>query len=629
VKLILMIFNEKKINPVIILFFIVVNNIIINIKIALIKMELLIPAFALGSLYVINKKNKPFEKMTNYNANSLPNTDIPNRNFPNEFPIVLEDLDQTSKLSVQNKYSSVNGAYTDKYFMPSTYSSDDSQSQPVYKSLTGLDVGSEYFKHNNMSPYFGGKIRTNHTMDNVNESILDSYSGSGSQIIKKTETKPLFQPHNNTQWSYGTPNTSDFMQSRVNPSKNMANVKPFADIKVGPGLGLGYTAEGSGGYNSGMGMRDCWIDPTVDQLRVLTKPKSSGIGMLGHEGPANHHIKERGNLGIQEKQRPDTFFEMGPERYMTTTCAEKGPAVIPETILKDVARPETTASYQGVANSNNNAQYVVGEYREPHTVENGSYPILPAYAGGKGDANENDYQHLTTNAYNNNRTVNSKQDYFGVVRGYVNETMAPLLDVLKPSRKQNAIGTARPYENPKSAVNKSYLFNPNDKTKITMRQTTERSQQGYLYVNRNERGNGGGYTTNPHQPVDNERMTTTDFFYSGGSGAVAGSKQTRSYDAEYNQRNNDLKSSTLVGYTPAGKMDTFNSAIQMKTSSQRDQLTQNRRDGVPYFGNQTPDTRLMGEYSASTGLYSKTSLDRNNGDILGQLTDNPYVIRAF
>lgn len=603
-------------------------------------MELLIPAFALGSLYVINKKNKPLEKMTNYNTSDLPNTDIPNRNFPNEFPVVSEDLEQTSKLSNQNRYTSVDGAYTDKYFMPSVHSTklqsdnlglsnDGSQTQPVYRSLTGLDVGSEYFKHNNMAPYFGGKIRTNHTADNVNESILDSYSGTGSQIISKTETAPLFQPHTNTQWSYGTPNTSDFMQSRVNPSKNMANVKPFADIKVAPGLGLGYTSEGSGGYNSGMAMRESWVDPTVDQLRVLTKPKAGGIGMLGHEGPAIHRVQERGNLGIQEKQRPDTFFEMGPERYMTTTGAEKGPALIPETILKEVSRPETSASYQGVANASNPAEYVVGEYRDPHGTQHGAFPILPAYAGGKGNANENDYQHLTTKAYDNNRSISSKQDYFGVVRGYVNETIAPLLDVLKPSRKQNAIGTARPYQNPKTTVNKSYLFNPNDKTKVTMRQTTEKAQQGYLYVNRSERGEGGGYTTNPHQPVDNERMTTTDFFYAGGSSAASGSKQTRSYEAEYNQRNNDLKSSTLVGYTPSGKMDTFNSSIQMRTSSQRDQLTQNRRDGVPHFGNQVPDVRLMGEYSASTGLYSKSSLDRNNGDILGQLAENPYVIKAF
>lgn len=599
---------------------IVIKNPVVNIK-----MELIIPAFALGSLYIINKK-KPVvvEKMTNYSTNDLPNTDIPDKNYPSEYPVVSEDLERTSKLSVQNKFSSSAGAYTDKFFMPQTYETTD---KPVYKSLTGQDVGSEYFQHNNMAPFFGGKIRTNHTPDEVNESILDNYSGSGSQIINKKEVAPLFNPHKNTQWSHGMPSTSDFLQSRVNPSKNMANVKPFPELKVAPGLGLGYTTEGCGGYNSGLQMRESWIDPTVDQLRVLTKPKAGGIGMLGHEGPAIHHVQERGHLGIQEKQRPDTFFEMGAERYFTTTGAEKGTVVMPENVIvKNVHRPETTASYQGIANSAQHAEYVVGEYRDPHGTQHGAYPILPAYAGGKGDANENDYQHLTTKAYNNNRSVAPKQDYFGVVRGYVNETVAPLLDVLKPSRKQNAVGTARPYQNPKTTVNKSYLFNPYDKTKITIRQTTEQAQQGYLYVNRNEYGNGGGYDTNPHQPVTNERMTTTDFFYAGGSSAASGSKQMRSYDAEYNQRNNDLKSSTLIGYTPNGKMETFNGHIQMNTNSQRDQLTQNRRDGVPQYGHNGPDVRLMGEYSASSGLYSKTSLDRNNGDILSQLADNPYVI---
>ena len=87
--------------------------------------------------------------MTNYNTNDLPNTDIPNRNFPNEYPVVSEDLEQTSKLSNQNKYSSSDGAYTDKYFMPSSHpsslqqaTSDVPDKQPVYRSLPALDVGS-------------------------------------------------------------------------------------------------------------------------------------------------------------------------------------------------------------------------------------------------------------------------------------------------------------------------------------------------------------------------------------------------------------------------------------------------------------------------------------------------------
>lgn len=589
---------------------------------------LLIPAVALGSLYIINKDKKAgsnVEPMSNYQVKTLPNTDIPNKNYPSEFPVLSNELDQTSKLSNNNHYSNSGGTYTDKFFNYAGLSSTDSVKGGNYRSVTGEMVDQNYFKHNNMVPFYGGKLRTNHTLDNVNEGTLDSYTGSGSQIIRKKETTPLFPPHNNTEWSHGMPNVNDFMQSRVNPSKNMANVKPFADQKVAPGLGLGYTSEGAGGFNAGMGNRELWMEPTVDQLRVLTKQKASGIGMLGHEGPASHFVQKRGELGIQEKHRPDTHFEMGPERYMTTVGAEKGHALIPVPIVKDVNRPETTVSYQGGASYANSAEYVVGEYHEPHGVQLESYPVKPAVAKGKGLATENDFQNKTTKAYMNNRSVGKQGDYFGSVRGYVTETMAPLLDVLKPSRKQNAVGTIRPYQNPKTPVCKSYLFNPHDKTKTTMRQTTETSQN-HLIINRNTQGLGGAYETTPHQPINNARMTTGDHFYVGGSSANDGTKQMRSYEAEYAQRNNDVKSSTVVGYTPSGNAKMFNNHIHVETTTQREGFTKNNRDMVPNFPNQGPNTGIMGQMNSNSGLYSGVQLDRNNGDILDQLAGNPYAI---
>ena len=93
----------------------------------------------------------------------------------------------------------------------------------------------------------------------------------------KKEVAPLFAPSENQQWAHGAPNMTDFYQSRVNPSMRMANVKPFADEKVAPGLGLGYTTEGSQGFNSGMMMRDSWLPKTADELRVDNKPKAGGF----------------------------------------------------------------------------------------------------------------------------------------------------------------------------------------------------------------------------------------------------------------------------------------------------------------------------------------------------------------
>ena len=87
-----------------------------------------------------------------------------------------------------------------------------------------------------MVPFFGSNVTQRPTKFGGNESILDSYSGSGSQIIHKKEQAPLFAPHENLHYAHGTPSTSDFIQSRMNPSRNMSNTKPWEESRVGPGL---------------------------------------------------------------------------------------------------------------------------------------------------------------------------------------------------------------------------------------------------------------------------------------------------------------------------------------------------------------------------------------------------------
>ena len=139
-------------------------------------------------------------------------------------------------------------------------------------------------------------------------------------MIRKKAQAPLFAPQKNMGWAHGTPNMSDFFQSRVNPAMKMSNVKPFESQNVGPGLNRGYTTLGSGGFNSGMEARERWIAKSVDELRIKTNPKITFPGvMLG----AKRAVQNRGIEGKIEKYRPDTFYINGPERYFTTTGTRK------------------------------------------------------------------------------------------------------------------------------------------------------------------------------------------------------------------------------------------------------------------------------------------------------------------
>jgi hypothetical protein len=598
-------------------------------------MEVVIPLFALSSLYLITNQNKNKENFSSRGEGKLPNVDIPNRNYPGDNP-VLSETDVTSELSTINAFDNGGGVYTDKYFnsntnisslikQPNTTQTTNPDTQ--YFSLTGNKVDGSYFQHNNMVPFFGSRLRNQHVGSNINEGILDNYSGAGSQIITKKEQSPLFAPHDSLQWANGAPNQSDFMQSRVNPSLRMANVKPFEEKSVGPGLGLGYTAEGSGGFNSGLLAREQWMDKTVDQLRVDNKPRASGYTLLGHEGPADSFIKYNATveqMGIMEKHLPDQSFEMGQDRLFTTTGIRKGESLIPIPVERHVNRPDTTSNYIGAAGSQNNNVYVTGEYMPTHMQELGGLPFAPANAGGRFYANDGDYGIKSKMAYPNNRTVNTQDSYFGVVSGGLNAAIAPLLDILRPSRKENTIGTLRPYQNPGSTVANSYIFNPADKTPTTIRETTENSK---FHLNVNANQNGGAYQVTENQLSNTYRQETSDFYYAGVASAGDRTKQPTSYEANYNQRNNDIKSSTIKGHMVQGNMALMNGDINMR-QDKRDEIFKNNRAVTGKMPSQSPSIDNIGSLAGNTGngLYSTIQLDRNTPDITNMLKSNPFVV---
>lgn len=597
-------------------------------------MELAIPLIALGGLFFISKQQKDtfvgqrgtegkkyISGQSDYT--SLPNTDIPNKNYPDEYPVISQENEITSKLSTNNAFDAPY-VYTDKYFNPAkkenSKQTPSSQTTPFY-SLTGEKVDSSYFKHENMVPYFGGQIRSRPLDANSNESILDNYQGQGSQTITKAEQSPLFAPGEHYQYAFGAPNMNDFYQSRVNPSLRMANVKPFEEQQVGPGLGLGYTNEGSGGYNSGMAMREKWLDKGVDELRVANHQKSSEHAMFGHEGPANSSIKYRGDHAPVNKNTQETAFALGPDRLFTTVGIETAPASRGITIEKHMNRPETTVSYSGIAGASIEQTYNTGEYMPSSHQDLGPVPI--GIATSRTGATDGDYGIKGKFAYPNNRTSNVQQDnYYGAVGGAIGAVIAPLLDVLRPSRKENTIGNLRLYENAHTKTNNSYLFNPADRPAPTIRETTENNK--YIYgVNANQRG--GGYETAEYQPIHNERDTTTDYSYMGGSSV--NNALPRTYDAEYNQRNNDIKSSTINGRMVPGNMDLMNSDINMRNRSGDTLLQNNRPLSMTNAPKQYISANQLGERERSdtTGLYSNIQIDRNNPEILNAFRQNPYT----
>jgi hypothetical protein len=145
----------------------------------------------------------------------------------------------------------------------------------------------------------------------------------------------------------------------------------------------------------------------------------------------------------------------------------------------------------------------------------------------------------------------------------------------------------------------------------------------YTQINGNQRG--GAYEVTDHQPFVQSR-DTTNVPYVGNSSAGERYRVVRSYDAEYNQRNNDLKSSTIQGRMQQGNMNLFNSDITMSAKNKEAYLKNNRELNIDGPKNSGSLYNFGSVQSQPTALYDGIQLDRNNGDVLSSLQGNPYIV---
>lgn len=588
--------------------------------------EIAIPLMALGGFYVIANQDKTKQKDKDTNCD--PSEEEGFENYSSPTPVNYPLVEEVNKSNV--KHYSQSNQTTDKFF-------DAQVSHTVAKnnpresvgsgrmpqmSLTGQPIDKTDFKHNNMVPFYSSKSNGASVSADVAEMRLDSMQGGGSQAFKKKEQAPLFKPQTNIQHAHGAPNMSDFLQSRVNPSMRMANIKPWEEQRVAPGLGKGYTTDGGIGFNSGMEARDAWQPKTVDELRVATNPKQT-FELGGHEGPANSVIKQAGNAQTQgrvEKYTPDTYYTLGPERWNTTTGIEKAPTARGIEVLPDVNRPETSEEYYGSgAVQDGQASYTKGTYQEARRPELKPNDVTNITAVGKRSASKNDYGVSGYNPLPTNRSTMKQPDGFGAVQGLARAAVAPLLDVLRPSRKENTIGNIRANGHVGTSVSNARVHNPGDRTKTTLRETTE-TAIGCNYLNYQGQG-AEGYSVSDHQPTHVQRDTTS-VQYTGVAGpSVQQANQT--YDAAYRQRNNENKN--VENRPNQGGTQIFNQQENIRIG-RIDSDRNNNRMYAPSTGPSIiPSSETFGATKLPQCYESTINNDRITPDILSAFKQNPYT----
>ena len=595
--------------------------------------EVAIPIAVLGAMYIISNKNE--NKKENYSniKQSLANTKPIVKNFPKK---TFDDLLNETNVQTYSGYKNAN----EKLYKSTGYKDNSklrrnlkakglhgkkSKTEELrFESLTGNKVNASSLEHNNMVPFFGSKVTQSSDVKGY-EGLLNIYTGSGNNSVKKQGIAPMFKPEAGLTHIYGAPNTTDYIQDRMKDSltSKMNNVKPWQEIQVGPGLGKGYSSKGSGGFNSGMEQRSKYMPKTVDQLRASTNPKvtygGQVLGAYSGDGLANSANKAM--IGKVEKNRPDRHYVNSADRWLTTTGQEKAQTARSAVVLQPENRTTTTREYFGNATDREGeGTYQPGHYRGTHRQQLKSENVGAASDSGAWGATPQDYGKKGYKARTNARTFTSERSQPGIAGALVNALTAPLLDVLRPSRKENVIGNMRPMGNAsgKAGVMNEPVWNPADTPVHTIREQTEGTK--HMLMGGTDEANG--YMIQNMNAVQQHRESTNSQTLNGYS-AANGTSRARVVDADYNARLNTSKQ-------VVSRVDRYNIGNSSLTSHAQNVTTLSNTATKPAetygnFSKQTPSMSTHGRVAGKNTRNSSIDCTRNNPAMVSAFNQNPYT----
>ena len=608
--------------------------------------EVAIPIAVLGAMYIISNKNDKKENYSNIKY-SLPNSRQIVKNFPKKNH---DDLLNQTNVQTYSGYKNAN----EVLYQPTGYKNKKASKQETkglhggnrktedltFESLTGNKVHTSSLEHNNMVPFFGSKVTQSSDVKGY-EGLLDIYTGSGNNSVKKEGIAPMFKPEAGLTHIYGAPSNSDYIQNRMKDTltTKMNNVKPWQEIQVGPGLGKGYSSQGSGGFNSGMEQRNKYMPKSVDQLRAKTNPKVTYGGQIlgAYAGKGSTKAAQdmmnggKGTVGpngrpVQvyklEKNRPDTYYENSADRWFTTTGSEKAQTARSAVVLQPENRTTTTREYFGNAGDREGeGTYQPGHFRGTHKQQLKSENMGVATDKGAWGATPQDYGKKGYKARTNARTFTSERTQPGIAGALVNALTAPLMDVLRPSRKENVIGNMRPMGNAsgRGGVMNEPVWNPADTPAHTIREQTEGTK--HMLMGGTDEANG--YMIKNNYAVEQHRETTNCQSLNGYS-AANGTARARVVDADYNARLNTNKQ-------VISRVDRYNIGNSSLASHAQNVTTFSNTATKPaeIYGNnfckQTPSMSTHGRVAGKNTRNSSIDCARNTPAMVSAFNQNPYT----
>lgn len=342
----------------------------------------------------------------------------------------------------------------------------------VYSRLAGTNI--ESFQHNNMTPFYRGSLKNNIKGD-MRHPVFEHYTGANEFDVRKTEQKPFFTPQKDVGNVFGMANNTHIERDRIVVSKIHNNVGPVPQIRVGPGIGLGYDAQPKGGFGQ-FEIRDYVIPKDTDELRVKNNPKMSyeGRTVEGQKGSMP------GELGQVFKHIKSTVKEQSHDDLFRTTGAYLKPAHKPAIHVKCTNRIDTSREYHGQP-FNKSALPIRSDIKAPSKTQYTKTYTTQENRTHAGLGDKYDYGKATIQIYSNERDITSTRTHQGNVTSMIKALIAPFEDVMKGTRKEESVeskqgqGNIQPQLPPKPTT-----FDPNNVAKTTIKETVMYSDVGIV-----------------------------------------------------------------------------------------------------------------------------------------------------
>ena len=325
-------------------------------------------------------------------------------------------------------------------------------------SLTGEVRQNNEFTHSNMVPFFGSRVRQN-TDANRTSGILERYTGVSNNASSKEEVAPMFELQREN--IYGSQDSTDALKDRYTASRFNQGVPLTEPVQVGPGLGQGFTAEPTGGFQQ-ENTRKYAQTRGVDELRAKTNPKVTYEGRMidGFKG------SRRGMTPVISKNRVIRFHSYNNEPRMNTTVVRSGERAKENFVNKDTNRQNTHQSYTGNAGPSVVKQLEShGKYLNQTTHRQN----LQGY-GFRNAQDQNREPKINIQYCSEVRKSEPTPSILGQASSVVSKIIAPLQDILRPTLKETNIHDSLPQRNFASIQKAQTTYDPNDIAKTTQKE---------------------------------------------------------------------------------------------------------------------------------------------------------------